>query len=368
MSTFRTAGAFNGVLPAATGTVIGYLRSGDLPFTRYAQYVPAPVEGNGLYRYAKLNSDESARLVNPNNFAWGFDDPMPSGRDFGLQFKWESGQTIRYALPYQLGDRTQAGWQAGAGLSLENMYSQVRLAQAKLLRASQVADALSSASWGANTDTMANISGVAGGFIELSSGQQYDASGSPNPGFQIIKKTLNRIRKRIHLRTKGAVTGNNDQLVWVMGPDMATLLSEAGEIRSLMEKSQYAKDEWANFNIENWGIPGSYGGMKLVVDDTVRVFISLNADGSVADVTAPSETDYVFSGDTSYIVSRIGGLDGVAGTESFSTVQIFTYGGEAVVKSEREDFNEITKGAIVLEHKVEVPAVEAGFRLTDMAA
>lgn len=367
MATFRTVGASNGVLPAATGTVIGYMRSGDLPFTRYAQYVPAPVEGNGLYRYPKLNSDESARLVNPNTFAWGLDDPSPSGKDFALQFQWFSGQTKRYAFPYQIGDRTQAGWQQGSNINLESMYSVVRLAQAKLHRATRVADALVNASWGGNTDTMANISGVSGGFIELSSGQQYDSSGTANPGYQIVKKTLNRIRKRIHLRTKGAVA-NGGQLCWVLGPDMATALSEAGEIRSLLEKGPLANDPWARFNYDNWGLPGSYGGMQLVVDDTVRVFISLNADGTVADVTVPSDTDYVFSGDTSYVVSRIGGLDGVAETESFSTVQIFTYNGEAVVESERDNWDKLQKGRIVIEDNVEVPAVEAGFKLTDMAA
>ena len=91
MSTLRGVGPFNGVLPEATGQVIGFMRDPlKAPFLEYVQEVPAPLKGNGLFRYCTLDPDESVRLVNLDEYAWGFDDPVPAGKNFQMRAKWDS--------------------------------------------------------------------------------------------------------------------------------------------------------------------------------------------------------------------------------------------------------------------------------------
>ncbi len=127
-ATYRGVGPFNGVLPAATGQVIGFARDPmKLPYLNYVQEVPAPVEGNGLFRWCELEPDVSVTMVNTDEMAWGFDDPMPSGKGFQVRARWLEGQTMRHAFPYTLGMRTEQGWLKGANLSMLKLYDRIRL-------------------------------------------------------------------------------------------------------------------------------------------------------------------------------------------------------------------------------------------------
>ena len=62
--------------------------------------------------------------------------------------------------------------------------------------------------------------------------------------------------------------------------------------------------------------------------------------------------------------SRAGGLDGDYGFQNFSTFQMYYYGGLADVRAETDQWNQILKGAIVIEDNFEQPALISGFKLT----
>lgn len=380
MASFRPVGPFNGVLPAATGFVYGFMRDPKrAPFLQYTQIVPAPVEGNGLFRYCTLEPDEPSRMVNLDENAWGFDDPMPSGKGFVVRAKWDSAQTGRFAFPYTLGDRTKQGWQKGAGINLASMYDKIRLSQAMLHRATRVANAVRGAAWPANnTSTLAALIGDPNAFFDLSSGEEKLPSGSPAPNFQIIKKTLNIILRRIDLATNGAMTGE-EEFCMVMGPKVAQKIAESGEIVNYLKQNPNAERQLMG-RARKWEIPQFYQGWKFVVEDTPRTYIRMQADGTVADITIPSEKDYLWSDDSIAFVSRPGGLDGGYGEQNFSTVQLFTYDGPGAtaqglgdgdlragtyVKAEGDSWNELTKGAIVVEDKPLVPVPTSGFYLTN---
>ena len=381
MASFRTVGPFNGVLPAATGFVYGFMRDPKrAPFLQYTQVVPAPLEGNGLFRYCELQPDDPNRIVSLDEYAWGFDDPMPSGKGFVVRAKWDSANTSRFAFPYTLGDRTQSGWQKGAGINLSSMYDKIRLGHAILHRATRVATALRGASWPANnTSTLQALHGspTPAVYFDTSSGEERLASGAANPNFQLIKRTLNIILRRIDLATNGAMTGE-EEFCMVMGPLAAQKIAECGEIVNYLKQNPNAERQLMG-RAGKWEIPQFYQGWKFVVEDTPRTFIRMKADGTIADVTVSSEKDYLWSDDSIAFVSRPGGLDGGYGQQNFSTVQLFTYDGPGAaaqglgdgdlragvyVKAEGDSWNELTKGAIVVEDKPLVPVPTSGFYLT----
>lgn len=377
MATLRGVGAFNGVLAEPTGQVIGFMRDPmKAAYLQYVQEVPAPTEGNGLFRYCVLDPDEAVRIVNLDEYAWGFDDPVPTGKNFQLRAKWGSSNTERYAFPYTLGDRTVEGWQK-AGIPLKGLYDRIRLGHAMLHRAYRVVSAVRDYSWpAANTATLNALLGTTGASFGSSSGTELDpTTGVPNPNFQVIKRVQNRVMRRLDLLSNNATVGS--EFVMVFGPRVAQRLAEAGEVVNYLKQQAGAKQDLMVRN-GKWGIPDEYNGWKLVVEDTPRAYSRQQADGSVADVTVATQKAYVWDDDKVFFGSRPGGLDGQYGFQNFSTVQLYTYSGKAAaagagdqaragvyVKAEGDAWNEVTKGAIVTEDKPLLPAASvSGFLLT----
>lgn len=359
MATLRAIGPFNGTMPQPTGMVVGFMRDPKAnPHTKYCQYVPAP---EVIFDYCVLNADEPTRMVDLNKFAWGYDDYRPSGRDFVIQAKWEVGRTTRWDFPYQIGETTIRTWQK-SGVNPKQLYDQVRASQAALHRSQRVVTALTGATWTGYTSDLNTLLGSVGAGFDTSSGEEL-ISGAANPNFQIIKRAFNAVKRRIHLATNGAVHGS--ELVCVMSPVVAQAIAVSGEMVNFLKQSTYAK-ELTNPNLEDWSLPDSYGGFKLVVEDTPRCYINHHADGTVADVTVASNKDYILNTDSVYFVSRSGGLDGGYGYQNFSTVQLYHFKGEARVEAFSEPKHELVEGHVVMEDSVQVPAVLSGYRLTDV--
>lgn len=330
------------------------------PYLRYSQLVPAP---EVTFMYARLDPDEAVRMVDLNAFTWGYDDYRPSGRGFTMKVEWIPDSVQRWDFPYQLGDTTIRVWNKQAGINPKMLFDRVRANHAALHRGVRVVNALTNASWGANSSTLNALMGTVGAYFDKSSGQQYLVDGTENPNFQIIKKAFQRVKRRINLATNGALTG--EELCFVMPPTVAEAIAASGEIVEFLKQSYYAKG-LTDPNIEDWNLPPKYAGFKLVVEDTVRCFIQQHDDGTVADVTQSSNKDYILTGDTCYFVSRVGELDGGYGFRNFSTVQVYHLGGEARVEAFSEPKHELVEGHVVLEDKVLIPAVASGFQLLDV--
>lgn len=358
--TLRALGAFDGLLPQPTGMVVGFLRNPQAaPYLRYAQLVPAP---EILFMYYRLDPDEPVRLVDLNDFAWAYDDYRPSGRAFDFKAEALEARVQRWDFPWQLGEATIRVWTKN-GIDPRNLYNQVRANHASLHRAVRVISGLTGATWGGNGAVLNTLMGTVGAYYDKSSGQQYLPDGTDNPNFQIIKKSFQRVKRRISLATNNAVTGN--ELVAVMSPVVAEAVAASGEMVEFLKQSQFAK-ELTNPNLADWGLPQSYGGFNLVVEDTPRCFINQHADGTVADVSVPAQKDYILNTDTVYFLSRPMGLDGHYGQQNFSTIQVYHYGGEGRVEAFSEPKHELVEGHIVMEDKVLVPAIISGFQLTDV--
>lgn len=358
--TLRAIGPLNGTMPVPTGIVQGFLRSPEkMPYLRYTQLIPAP---EIQFMYYSLDPDVPAALKSFDEYAWAYDDYRPTGKDFQVRGEWIEARTVRYDFPYTLGEATIRVWQK-SGIDPKMLFDRVRANHAALHRAARVVHALTSAAWGGNTAALNSFLGTVGAGFDTSSGEQYLMDGTENPNFQIIKRAFNRVKRRIHLATNGALTG--EELVAVIPPVVAEKIAESGEMVEFLKGSPYAKD-LTEPNVRDWSLPPSYAGFKLVVEDTPRVFINAKADGTVADVTVAAERDYILNNDEVLFVSRPGGLDGGYGFQNFSTVQCYHFNGEGRVEAFSEPKHELIEGHIVLEDKVVVPAVRSGFRLTDV--
>ncbi len=272
----------------------------------------------------------------------------------------------RWDFPYTLGEQTMKVWRK-SGINLKMVYDRMRANHAHLHRAVRIINALTSASWpAANTATLQALLGTPNPAVywDASSGQQYLADGTNNPNFQVIKKTFQYINRRIALSTNNAVTG--DELQCVMPPKVAQAMSLAGEIVEFLKQSPFAKELTSSVNYKRWGLPEEYAGVKLVVEDTARCFINQHDDGTVADVTQPSQKDFILDINAVFFTSRVGGLDGDYGGRNYSTVQCFHKGGEARVEAFTEPKHELIEGHIVMEDKVETPALISGFYLQNV--
>lgn len=362
--TMRAIGAFNGTLPEPTGMLIGFIRDPKkYAYLRYVQMVPAP---ETQFMWCKIDPDEAVRMVDLNQFGWGYDDYRPTGKSFQIRAEWLTDRTQRWDFPYTLGENTIRVWNK-QGIDPKQIFDLTRSSQAGLHRAARVVAELSSGI--TSTATLASLLGVAGAYFDTSSGDQYDpATGIANPNFQVIKRTCNRVKRLIHLQTNGVVDRNS--LYMVVPPAVAQAMSESGEMFEALKQSQFARN-LTNLPedggiIEDWNLPARYAGFNIVVEDTPRVFVSQKADGTVADVTVPSEKDYILNTDTVYFVSRPGGLDGGYGKQSFSTMSLFHFNGEARVQAFSEPKHEIIEGHVVMEDKIITTAPVAGYKLTDV--
>ena len=363
--TMRAIGPFNGTLPEPTGMIVGFMRDpSTFPYLTYTQLVPAP---DIQFMYAKINSDDPARLTDLNKFAWGYDDYRPTGKGFAVQAEWLHDRTQRWDFPYTIGNETLRIW-GKAGINVRGLYDEVRAGHLALHRASRAVSALTSATWTGATNTVAGLVS-AGAYWDKSTGQDLSSADAPLPNFAVIKKTCNRVKRKIHLASNGAVGRN--QMYMVIPPIVAEAISESGEMFEALKQWQTGKElidlpAGVSKNVEDWNLPPRYAGFWIVVEDTSRVYINQKADGSVADVTVSSQKDYLMNTDTVYFVSRPGGFDGVAGGKSFSTLQLWHHNGEARVEAFSEPKHDLIEGHVVAEDKFVVPTTVAAYQVTDV--
>lgn len=358
--TLRAFGAFNGSLPVPTGMAIGFVKNPkSMAFNRYAQYVKAP---DVNFLYYTLDIDEPNRLVELNDFAWAYDDYRPSGRGWNSRVQATADLINRWCMSYEIGDQTIASWKK-SGLDPKMLYDKIRTSQMNLHRAQRVFTEMTGATYTLSYD-INTLMGTTGAYFDKSSGVEYDPnSGAVNDNFQIIKRTFMRVSRLVHLQTNGVVTG--EELLAVIPPIVAEKMATSGEMVNYLKQSPYAK-ELINPNFKRWGLPDEYEGVKIVVEDTPRVFINKKADGTIASVTTSTERDYIHNVDTIYFVSRVGGTDGGYGLPNFSTVQIYTHNGEVQVEAFSEPKHKLVESSIVMEDQTVVPTTLGALKLTDV--
>lgn len=371
----RAIGAYNGNLPEATGIVIAAMRDPkEMAYLNYAQLVPLLSPDTPHFRWCKLDVPEFSRLVDLKAFGWDYGDYRPTGKDFKIRADWQADRVQRWDFPYTMDSVTESAWN-NTGINVRSLLDMTRLNHAHLHRACRVVDALTSATYpAASTGTPQSLLGLASpAYLNESSGKALTPAGLPNPNFQILKKVLQAIQKRIHLTTNGAVKPRNMNVV--ISPGDAQMLSQTDEIFEARKQwssvANLSVSEMDQEFVERWALPPTYGGFRFVVEDTPRVIIRQKEGdtGTVADVDIPDDLDYLMAdGDAMYFTLRSEGMDGAPGTKTFSTLQIYHRNGEARVEGFSEPKHDLFEGHVVMEDKVVIPSLLGSYKLTGYLA
>ena len=196
-----------------------------------------------------------------------------------------------------------------------------------------------SANWGSNTDTATDL---AGGLA--------DAGSSTNPYLKIL---IQAVAEKILQATLGVV--KRKDLVMVVNPNCAGKLAKSGEIIDLIKQSPDAyamlrQDDQFN----QWGLPPILYGIKVVVEDAIRVTSKKGASKTTA-YCAPNQ-DIVF-------LARPGGIMGQEGIPQFSTCQIFSYE-EMTVEQKNDPDNRRVLGRVVNDNTPALVAPASGYLVT----
>lgn len=324
------------------GLIVAFARNpAAFPLNLYCQVVPTD---RMVGKYLYIDPAQAGRITDKtlNQFAWPDGQPAPQGNWAKQEFEFRDYATQRYVYPWALGFQTvqQASW------DIINSHAHVAAQQAMTARAIKVFEALNSASWGNNT---------------VASSGDWGNGTATNP---IIKKTVNAAAKKILQSTVGAV--NPRDMILVVNPNTATKMAESQEVHTYLKESVPALEVLRGTISDGeqlyrrnavWGLPPTLYGYKLVVEDTVVV--------STAKKAGSTTTEFVMPDGVAYLLSRPGGLEGLYGHPTFSTVVIFTYRPEEMLPEHMTDQNNrLHLGRVIDNFAAVVVAPAAGVKIT----
>lgn len=345
-------GGQNTFLPsheATGGLLIGYSRNvEDFPLNKYMHLVPVAKD---VGAYAIWTSRQAARIPydDGRNFLWVDGQDAPHGRDNLESFQYETYRCQRFLVPFTLGDLAvqQADW------PVLNAHSKMAAQQMMTMRTRLALKALADYSWGDHEISVNNNHSIG-----VASGVGWDnGTSSSKP----IMKTLNYCAQVIHRDTIGGVKPND--LILVVGPDLARRMSESDEVHEYLKESPFAKDRlgWGGnttlFNNARYGLPDQLYGYNIIVEDTPVV---TSKKGASSDTVI-----YDLGSDEAYFLARPGGLVGVEGGPNFSTLHGF-FKEEFTVEMKQDPDNRRTQGRIISHFEIKVVNRLAGIRLINI--
>jgi hypothetical protein len=333
--------------------VIGYSRNPKaFALPRYCQYVKSP-KTTGYY--LKITAQEAARVVTVQDDIWPDGASAPSGADNQESFNFLPFLTERYAYPFFLGRKAvdQAAW------AIREEHAMIAAQRAMTARTVLAFNALTtSTNWtaaGSDPDMGADHTNTATSL----GGGTWASSTTTN---LYIKSTLNAVAVQINIDTLGKV-GNDVGVEHciVLSPRDAAEISQSAEIHDYIKGSYWAKEEITEGLSPNnkFGLPSSIYGYPLCIESAVRV-TTRKLDASLAK-------DYVVPDGEAYYLSRPGGMEGVYGSPSFSTLTMFWYNDEMTVESKDDVDNRRLHGRVVQDVVFKVTAPASGFRITGIS-
>lgn len=306
--------------------------------SRYAQIVPTS-KMTGFY--LRQDVTDNARIPDTKEFVWPLGNDRPTGKQNSFDFIQYI--TERYAYPFYIPQETanQSAWDVVA----QHARSKAQLAMtARTIRAASVLS--TSGNWGGNYVATAATSPISAG--------SWTGSTVAN-GF--IQKTIQSVMRQVSLSSGGAVSPS--QLIMVISPTIAQIVSQAPETKDYVKNYPAALSFYQGSDtFSRWGIPPTLFGLgDVVVDDSVRVTSKKGA--------STLTSSYVY-GNGAYFLSRPGGLVGVEGAASFSTLQIFAYE-DMTVEQFNDPMNRRLEGRVIDNSVAAVVAPVGGYAIGDVS-
>ncbi len=335
--------------PDASGNlIVGFSRNvKDFKLNQYSQIFPSK-QMLGLYwEYTSLNA---ARVVSDTDAEseWADGDACPPGLNNLESFQSHAYRTKRRVYPFTLGELTME--QMAFDMLMTNSRDMAQ--RCMTVRTMLTHGALSGANWGGNT------AAVNGGILDAGQGWDTGSVGySSNPGPN-IKRSIQYGLVAIHLATIGVV--HEDQVCLVVNPRTAQGMAASTEIQDYLKQSQFALPHLqgtAPYLNGKWGLPDIYG-ITIVVEDAVRV--SSNKEAASLSV------GYVMPDGAAYLIAKPAKLVGLAGSRSFSTIQIFFYKDEMTMETFADKMNKRYLARIISNYVPIVATTKSGFRYTNI--
>lgn len=317
----------------ATGALqVEFTRSvNSFALSRYAQLVPT-TKMQGYY--LRQDTTDNLRVTDANEFMWSLGNDRPVGKQNNFDFVQYTTQ--RYAFPFYIPQETatQSVWDVVA----QHARTKAQLAMTR--RTIAAATLLGTAgSWAGNQVATANT--TAQGWTAV--GGQWNAGTAST---YYIQKSIQQVMQLVNFSAGGAVSPN--QLIMVISPAVAVAIAQSPEVqRYVVNNPSTLQFLQGNDTYSRWGIPPTLFGLgDVVVDDSVKV---------TSKRGAASTTYASCLGTGAYFLSRPGGLVGVEGANSFSTLQIFAYE-DMTVEQFSDPLNRRIEGRVI---DNSVPAVVA---------
>jgi hypothetical protein len=303
---------------ASGNLIVGFSRNAkDFPVNNYLEIFPSEKMFGMYYTYTSRNA---ARIISNNDaeHIWADGDPCPPGLSNLESFLASTYKTTRRAYTFNMGEMTVD--QMSFDMLMTNTRDMAQ--QCMTARTMLVQNALAGANYG--TSNTASVDGEI-----LPSGQNWTTGSvgfSSNQGPNILISFQYAIRQ-IHQQTIGVV--REDRLVCVINPVTAQAMAASTEIRDYIKQDQFALGQvTGRVPGQNmiWGLPDYLYGVKLVVEDAVRVSSRKGAMTDVIGYVMPTNVAY-------FIAAPAGSLDGMAGKRSYSTIQLFFYKDEMTIET-----------------------------------
>ncbi|MGH7743821.1 MAG: hypothetical protein ACREQ5_03245 [Candidatus Dormibacteria bacterium] len=303
---FAFAGLNNTWVPSpadSNNLVVDFSRNpADFGLNLYSQLVPAERPRG---KWTKMTVETAGRLLQSDlrDHQWADNADAPRGNLNNESFEFPEFNCFRYLYVDKVGQMAlqNAQWDYQDWMA-RRMAQQAMTGRTQLI----VTAATTTANYpSANTADVTTING----------GYQFPDATTANLA---MKKAINYGQNIILQSTLGAV--NPEDFRFVINPNLARKISETQEFVDMVKHSPeaYAEltGELPNRN-RYFGIPKRLYGIEVVIDETVKVTSKKGA-------TTPTYA-YVVPDATPFLVSRPGGLVGVEGAPSFSTLTHFVW-------------------------------------------
>ncbi len=341
------------VPPDVSGRLrIGFSRNAkSFHLPKYVQYTEMP---NMTGYYLKMTSQEAARVVNTLDFVWPDGQPDRSDDSGTESFTFVPFATERKSYKFRLGDLStkQAVW------PIIEQHSQIKAAKCMTARTVRMlTTATTTTNWAASGDPD-NLSANHYDTATSIAGGKFDVGTSTAP---YLKIGLGYIADLVNQDTLGVVDSEPDKFHVVINPKEARLWAKSAEIHDYIKGSYWAQEEILKGNHPNgkYGLPSSIYGYNVIVENAVRVT-------SRKGVTRAS--GYCMPDGKVLVVSRTGGMEGIYGAPSFSTLSMFWYQDEMTVETRHDDWDKLTYGRVVENTQEVVTAPASGYLVTSSSA
>lgn len=331
---------------ASGNLMVGYSRNANkFAINRYSQVIPCK-KSVGLY--ASWTSRNAARVsADGHEFLWKDGAVAPNGADNLESWQYLPFATQRYAPTFTLGNKAveQADWPILA------LHAGMTAQQVMTLRTLKSTAALTTAAWGSHAKPVDDGTGTGGGAL-FASGTNLATGTALAPNIMIA---LNAAAIAINIDTLGTVTPSN--LKVILNPNAARIMAQSPEIHAYVQQSQYALAQLRGDSPSQngkWGLPDVLYGYEIEVEDAVQTSSRKGATDSL---------NYVFPDATMAIVSKVGELEGMEGSPSFTTLQGYMYE-EMTVESKVDVDNRLTMGRVVTDFQYLVSSTLSGYFYT----